>query len=515
VKGTASAAVLAAALALGCRRELPPLGEALVVVDTDVPVPGFANRLRVDLYTVDRSTWYVSREIAAPDPSVWPLSFGVYDPDGAPPRQVVVRLRAFQGGVVRDYRGERYTPRATSGGAGDPAPIAPIPDGEAPRLYDEGGHDVTPGSEPLPYVTIDRLVQIDLQPGVRGSVRIVLHGVCAGTMADLVGGSTCVDQENVTVSISDAALDADLSLPTATLEGTFGAETPCTATPRAGTTLPDGTRLFDEEACVPGRMFVFGSALAYGRGVRSDVPQRPAVLPPFLMDRFEVTVGRWRDALGRGFSPTGGPVANPGPLDFGNAAGMAACTWSDAPMGRETLPLNCVDTTAARAFCRFQGGDLPTEAQREYVAMDAGRPAKTPYPWGDEAPTCQRAVYARQAMGAFDGHTTDCNKLGVGLPAADAVAGDPGDVATGTRVVDLSGSLSEIVGDTFASLGSACWASQGLTSPSCVDPSSPDLTLRGGSWADNAATLTGDIRDALVPGAPAPVVGFRCVRPVP
>jgi len=74
------ALLLGAVLALGCSRELPPLGEALVVVDTDLPVPGIAGRLRVDLYTADRSAWYVSREIDTPDPSDWPVSFSVYDP---------------------------------------------------------------------------------------------------------------------------------------------------------------------------------------------------------------------------------------------------------------------------------------------------------------------------------------------------------------------------------------------------------------------------------------------------
>jgi formylglycine-generating enzyme required for sulfatase activity len=504
---------MAAALSLGCQRELPPLGEALVVVDTDLPVPGIADHLRVDLYTPDRATWYVSRDVPTPDPSDWPVSFSVYDPETAAPHQVVLRLRAYKGGVVRDYRGERYTPRAMGGGAGTPAPIAPIPAGETPRLLDLNGMDITPASEPQPYVTVDRLMQIDLQPGVRGSVRLVLRGSCAGTMADLADGTTCVDTENVSVQIPDAALDPDLSRPTTSLQGTFGAETPCTATPRTGTTLPDGTPLFDEEACVPGRLFIFGSALSFGRGPASDVPQRVAILPPFLMDRYEVTVARWRDAIAHGFSPDGGPLPNAGALDFTSPAALAACTWSSIPMGRETLPLNCVGSSVARSFCKLAGGDLPTEAQREYVAMDAGRDAQTRYPWGDDAPTCQRAVYARQIASLLDGHLTDCNKYGKGLAAAGAVAGAGGDVAMGTGIVDLAGSLTEILRDTFASLDSACWASQGLESPTCVDPSSSDAVLRGGSWADNAVALPGDVRDVMVAGETTPVVGFRCVRP--
>src|SRR5262249_14412246 len=80
VKAAPLVACSAAALALGCTTSLPPLGEALLVVDTDLPVPHIASRLRVDLYTDDLATWYVSREIATLDPSAWPVSFSVFDP---------------------------------------------------------------------------------------------------------------------------------------------------------------------------------------------------------------------------------------------------------------------------------------------------------------------------------------------------------------------------------------------------------------------------------------------------
>ncbi len=147
--------------------------------------------------------------------------------------------------------------------------------------------------------------------------------------------------------------------------------------------------------------------------------------------------------------------------------------------------------------------------------MDAGRPVQTLYPWGADPPTCQRAVYARQAQGAIVAHASDCNASGVGLPAADAAAGSSGDVALGTGIVDLAGSVSEMMLDSFASLGSSCWAAQGLLAPSCLDPTVQDYTLRGGSWADNSASLTGDVRGDIPGSLTAPVVGFRCARPAP
>ena len=65
-------------------------------------------------------------------------------------------------------------------------------------------------------------------------------------------------------------------------------------------------------------------------------------------------------------------------------------------MGREDYPLPCASWRLARAFCQSQGGDLPTEAQWEYAASAAGRPYKTLYPWGDDDPTCARAIVQRE-----------------------------------------------------------------------------------------------------------------------
>src|SRR5262249_21735536 len=111
---------------------LPPLGEAVIIVDTDLPVPKLAGRLRVDAFTPD-GTWYASRDYGRPDPSDWPVSFAVYSPDPAAERVVSLRLRAYPEGKVRDYRGERFTPRSspTPPEAIDPPP-APA-DGDAPR----------------------------------------------------------------------------------------------------------------------------------------------------------------------------------------------------------------------------------------------------------------------------------------------------------------------------------------------------------------------------------------------
>jgi formylglycine-generating enzyme required for sulfatase activity len=95
-----------------CARELPPHGEALFYVDTDLAVPALAGRLRVDLYAED-GTWFESRDIGRADPRDWPASFGVYSDLDSADKRVLVRLRAYPESVVRDYVGEHFAPRPT------------------------------------------------------------------------------------------------------------------------------------------------------------------------------------------------------------------------------------------------------------------------------------------------------------------------------------------------------------------------------------------------------------------
>src|SRR3954469_17137162 len=99
--------VSAALLVAACTQQL---GEALIVVDTDLPVPQLVGRLRVDLHAPD-GTWFESRDIARPDPRDWPVSFSVYSDDPLDDKLVSIRLRAYPEGHVRDYRGERFRER--------------------------------------------------------------------------------------------------------------------------------------------------------------------------------------------------------------------------------------------------------------------------------------------------------------------------------------------------------------------------------------------------------------------
>ena len=562
---------------LSCSRAAapPPEPEALLVVDTDAPVPAFINRLRVDLYTPDAASWYASSDFALLDPSDWPASFAVYTPDEQNAHDVLVRLRAYPDGATRDYEGERFISRAPAGSPGDPATPAASAD-HGPRLT-VGGADVTPAAEPQPYVTIDRLVLVHLQPGVVGKVVVRMSGACFGTMADLGDLLTCVDTDATLVPVTSSALDPDLSVPTP-VEKTFGASSPCTGSPRAGTTLADGTRLYDDEACVPGGAYTFGNLTEFGEGDESGLPRHVYAVSPFTLDAYEVTVARWRDALSRGFhSPDATPTANAQPMARDTCTSEPPndatwCAWSAearVPEDREAFAVNCVSWAAARAFCKFEGGDLPSEVQWEYVAQVVGHAVKPSYPWGTEDPFCigfgalyDYAIYARMSdcsAGGVGGHET-CTSALIAFPQCD-VASDPHgqacsgapiagccgtdpregpqrvdavvtqplppapdggtlplDVASvgGGQVVGLSGGVSEWMRDAFHGLDDQCWAATTLVDPVCEDSPSSAHAVRGGSWESVGYFILlstrrgGGLTDDFGPQE----TGFRCMRPV-
>lgn len=166
-------------------------------------------------------------------------------------------------------------------------------------------------------------------------------------------------------------------------------------------------------------------------------------------------------------------------------SGVDACTWSASTRNRESYPINCVTWAAARAFCKWRKGDLPTEAQWEYVAVAAGRDFKTRYPWGPDRtdPPCSRAVFSRN-----DGSlpsTTACNSLGFGPQPVTTAAGANQDV-NALGVVNLGGNVAEYTLDSSVTLDSPCWEGANPQDPLCIDSSAANHVTRGTTWIVSA-----------------------------
>jgi formylglycine-generating enzyme required for sulfatase activity len=143
----------------------------------------------------------------------------------------------------------------------------------------------------------------------------------------------------------------------------------------------------------------------------------PATVSGFRLDKYLVTVGRFRQFVNAVLPPDGGagwlPPAGSGKhthLNGGsglNATGGGyepgwatsdnshiapnntnlACpqqTWTNTAGSQENLPINCVNWWESYAFCIWDGGFLPSEAEWEYAA--AGGSQQREYPWGSTDP---------------------------------------------------------------------------------------------------------------------------------
>ncbi len=482
--------------------ELPPAGEAILVVDTDLPAE-VAQRLRIDVYEDGR--WIESRDLLREGKGAWPASFSVYagDPDAS--RTALVRMRVYREGRRRPYRGESYEPR-TADFLGPDQPLPVGGDGSPKLLRD--GIDVTPPFEPIPLVTVDRLLRVHVVPGRRGLIRVLLRGECVGTMADLAHEQTCVDTSGVLVAAGELPSQSDLTIPTDSKIGTFPGDSSCTVEPRPGTGT--GTsRLFDQEVCIPGALTFVGVPYAEGLFTERGV-EVPAVLGPFLIDAWEVTVARYRYAIDhRHYVPLRRPIQNEAPtLNVAPMRGESQeysglCTWSRDDLGRGLYALNCVTQAEARSFCQFDGGDLPTEAQWYQAAVITNRPLRTAYPWGDRRPDCNEAVYARLAG--------DDNECHLRAPGPANVLATPKDLSV-SGLHYMHGGMAEWLIDRYRHLYQGCWYAAPLHEPFCDDPGQPLFSFAGISWADDLASLNAR-REPYRPDGTSTLVGFRCVRP--
>lgn len=236
------------------------------------------------------------------------------------------------------------------------------------------------------------------------------------------------------------------------------------------------------------------------------LPLRGAAVSRFYMDRYEVTVNRYRQAIGLGFDPNAetslSPAENEGPLDWTSVVGAA--TYSKTPVGRESYPLNRVSWDRAREVCLFYGGDLPSEAQWEYAALVAGRSRKATYPWSSDArPTCTTAVLNRFS------NDDVCGALGVGLVPVDAPA--MAEDRTPLGIVGLGGNVSEYVRDAHEDYDAPCWLGASAIDPVCIDDTSPFRMVRGGNAFLFLESARGASRRSHTTNNGYNYDGFRCV----
>jgi formylglycine-generating enzyme required for sulfatase activity len=387
--------------------------------------------------------------------------------------------------------------------------------------------------------TIDRVVPISTTAGT-GFVqtRVTLRGDCFGVAADVATGMTCVDAPNQLVAAPNATIMASSSIAPSVV-GTWPAAQPiaCATTPHAE------TGLFDEELCVPGGAYVMGAAAddnsIPNAGNLLEFPERVVQVSPFVIERYEVSVGRFRAAMNdpvNPFVPPSEPTQPDAPIDCGAEFNHRFCTWRGAEASpdpaADALPVNCIDSLTAQAFCQWEGGDLPSEAQWEYAATQAFRQVKSVYPWVGAAISCDIAAYGRWSVEEDTGECgldVVCGPLPVNVPFG---AGEPTHDCVGVAcvrdetpgpdggggLIGMGGNVSEWVRDLDVSFDAPCWQNAARLDPVC--DSVPGVTtnmFRGGTWAIAALFVASELRTGGIVENPELAeyggVGFRCMRP--
>ena len=253
-----------------------------------------------------------------------------------------------------------------------------------------------------------------------------------------------------------------------------------------------------------------------------EQPEHSATVSSFALDKYEVTVGRFAafvDAFTDNWHPSDGDGANvavetaqgmdPGTTGWqsdwdqylpANRTALesditcnnsSSRTWNpvSAPPN-DSYPMNCVSWYEAFAFCIWDGGRLPTEAEWEYAA--AGGSENRVYPWGN--------VVTEPLPANYSGNS--------GSPFIAVGSYEDGNGRWGHA--DLAGSMFEWVldwyaGDYYTMTQTGCSDCANLTTASY-------RVGRGGYWYLNANYLRAAYRNGNYPDYRISFIGWRCSR---
>lgn len=257
---------------------------------------------------------------------------------------------------------------------------------------------------------------------------------------------------------------------------------------------PPSEMTSSEMAALPGGQFQMGSTESEAKDALLDAeidqpiwaereqPKHTVTLDPFLIDRFEVTIGDFRNFIDTVEGAAPHPSLDTGVNDDHPVTGV---TWFEA-----------------NAYCSSVGKRLPTEAEWEYAARDGGN---GDYPWdrgpvnGLRANFCDKNCDGREPVsGEDDGF------------AGTAPVGSFDQGKSRQEVFDLSGNVAEWVADAY---DPRFYEKPGNSNPINREPH-PDgyRVVRGGSYEDGPYYLRAATRNYRSEDTRDPNIGFRCAQ---
>jgi formylglycine-generating enzyme required for sulfatase activity len=243
----------------------------------------------------------------------------------------------------------------------------------------------------------------------------------------------------------------------------------------------------------------------------------PATVSNFVLDTYEVTVGRFRNFIEAGHGTQQGPpgagdgahtgisgsgwssgwnpslTANPTALIAALKCDATYQTWTDTPGSNESKPINCVTWYEAFAFCIWDGGYLPTEAEWHLAA--SGGSEQRAYPWSSPAGSTDiSCAHANYDPG------TNCVASGANRVGSESLGNGRWGHA------DLAGNVREWVLDYHASpYPTPCNNCANLTPGT-------NRAVRGGGHSSSAVLLRVPTRSVVAPTDRSYSLGFRCAR---
>lgn len=296
---------------------------------------------------------------------------------------------------------------------------------------------------------------------------------------------------------------------------------PAAATPSTSCTTavnacgPLGTENCCAVASVPGATF----SRSYDAVGFTD-SSNTATVSTYFLDKFEVSVGRFRkfveayDAWHGASNPASGAGAHPTISGSGwnsawtlaadaatlktNLACNALASWTDSAGSNEGKPINCVNYFEAFAFCAWDAGRLPTEAEWNNAA--AGGTNQRVYPWSSPSTSTTvdfaHATYSCNADGTSGCAPSDIFQTG----SLSAGAG-----RYGHR--DLAGNMWELTLDYYA-------ATYVNPCADCANLTTAQFrVIRGGSFQSSGPNnLRAGARSTHASANRLANVGFRCAR---
>jgi formylglycine-generating enzyme required for sulfatase activity len=242
-------------------------------------------------------------------------------------------------------------------------------------------------------------------------------------------------------------------------------------------------------------------------------PNYPATVADFYLDKYEITVGRFRQFVNAGMGTQASPpaagvgegipgsgwdstwntklAANTASLTTNLKCLAGDQTWTDGAGSNESKPVNCLDWYTAFAFCAWDGGRLATESEWNYAA--SGGSEQRYYPWS--SPPTSTTIDDSYAI-------YNCN--GLCIPLNVGSKSPTGDGKWGQS--DLAGNVWEWTLDWYASpYPTPCSNCADLTTASY-------RAVRGGDFGYSASNLRSAYRGSSDPGFNYVFIGARCAR---